>query len=280
MKNNWQLEIINNQAKKERFKSALFDFDGTISLIREGWRDVMIPYFVEVLKNTPEAEDEESLKAHVGDFVDYLTGKQTIYQCIFLDEEVQHRGGKHVDPIEYKREYHKRLMSKIQHRINGLREGKIAPNVMLVPGSLEFLKLLNKHGIDLYLASGTDEDYVIDEAKLLGIDIYFNGGIYGARDKYKLFSKSMVIKKIIETHMLEGHEIVGFGDGYVEIENIKEVGGFAVGVATDEEKREGINKWKRKRLIKAGSDIIIPDFGEAKQIDNYLFKRGVGKSAI
>ena len=27
------------------FKCALFDFDGTISLIREGWQKVMIPYF-------------------------------------------------------------------------------------------------------------------------------------------------------------------------------------------------------------------------------------------
>ena len=26
---------------------ALFDFDGTISLIRQGWQDIMIPYFVE-----------------------------------------------------------------------------------------------------------------------------------------------------------------------------------------------------------------------------------------
>lgn len=29
---------------------ALFDFDGTISLIRQGWQDIMIPYFTEVLR--------------------------------------------------------------------------------------------------------------------------------------------------------------------------------------------------------------------------------------
>ena len=29
------------------FKAAIFDFDGTLSLIREGWDNVMVPYFVE-----------------------------------------------------------------------------------------------------------------------------------------------------------------------------------------------------------------------------------------
>ncbi len=271
MKNNWQLEVINKQAKKGDFKSALFDFDGTISLIREGWRDVMIPYFVEELKKTPEAEDEESLISCVSDFVDILTGKQTIYQCISLDEEVQRRGGKHIDPLEYKRQYHERLMEKIRHRIDDLQEERLTPGMMLVPGSLEFIEILYNRGIDLYLASGTDEDYVIEEAKLLGVDSFFNGRIYGARDDYKLFSKAMIINKIIETHSLEGNELAGFGDGYVEIENIKEAGGFAVGVATDEARRMGINEWKRKRLIKAGADIIIPDFSKAAILDKYLF---------
>jgi len=265
------IEIINTDSKKGRFKSALFDFDGTISLIREGWRDVMIPYFVEVLEKTPEAEDEENLVSCVSDFVDFLTGKQTIYQCIKLDEEVLRRGGKQVEPLEHKRQYHNRLMEKIRHRIEDLQSGKISPLDMLVPGSLEIIELLNNHSLDLYLASGTDENYVIEEAKLLGIDTLFNGGIYGARDDYRLFSKSMVINRIIETHGLEGHELVGFGDGYVEIENIKQSGGFAIGVATDEEKRMGINKWKRERLIKAGADIIIPDFSESELLDDYLF---------
>jgi hypothetical protein len=59
-----------------------------------------------------------------------------------------------------------------------------------------------------------------------------------------------------------GREIVGFGDGFVEIEEIKKVGGLAIGVASDEETREGINAWKRNRLIQAGADIIIGDYRE------------------
>ena len=34
------------------FRSALFDFDGTISLIRQGWQQVMTPYFTQVLLAT------------------------------------------------------------------------------------------------------------------------------------------------------------------------------------------------------------------------------------
>jgi len=33
--------------KKFDIKYALFDFDGTVSLIREGWQGIMIPYFAE-----------------------------------------------------------------------------------------------------------------------------------------------------------------------------------------------------------------------------------------
>jgi phosphoglycolate phosphatase-like HAD superfamily hydrolase len=267
------IEIINKDAKRGAFRSALFDFDGTISLIREGWREVMIPYFIDVLRKTPEAEDEITLRACVSDFVDLLTGKQTIYQCIRLDKEVCSRGGYHKDPLDYKRCYHDRLMEKIKYRIEGLKNGKKFPEDMIVPGSFEIIKILIKKGLTLYLASGTDEKYVVEESRLLGIDRLFNGGIYGARDEYKQFSKSIVIKNIIKKHGLKGHELIGFGDGYVEIENIKDAGGFAVGVATDEEKREGINKWKREKLINAGADIIIPDFRQADLLEKYLFRK-------
>lgn len=267
----WQIEVLNDTVPRGAFKSALFDFDGTISLIRQGWQEVMIPYFTEVLLEIPGVTDEEEAKQCVTDFVDFLTGKQTIYQAIRLAEEVKARGGTPLDPIEYKREYHRRLMAKIQYRIDGLKSGSIDPADMVVPGSVELLAALRERGLTLYLASGTDENYVLDEVECLGLTDYFNGGIYGALDEYKLFSKAMVIQKIISTQHLAGHELVGFGDGYVEIENVKEAGGLAVGVASDEVNRRGINEWKRNRLTHAGADIIIPDFRQVNTIMNYLF---------
>lgn len=268
----WHIEVLKDEVKRGHFKSALFDFDGTISLIRQGWQEVMVPYFTEVLLETPKAEELDTLSACVRDFVDLLTGKQTIYQCIRLGEEVEKRGGRPKDPLEYKREYHRRLMERINHRIQGLEDGSIKPEDLIVPGSLSFLSLLRELGMVLYLASGTDEPYVLKEAELLGITSFFDGGIYGARDDYKTFSKAMVIQRIIQTHGLSGYELVGFGDGYVEIENIKAVDGFAVGVASDEVRRMGVDEWKRNRLIGAGADIIIPDFREAVELGHYLFQ--------
>ncbi|MFM2095759.1 MAG: hypothetical protein RIS70_2883, partial [Planctomycetota bacterium] len=58
----------------------------------------------------------------------------------------------------------------------------------------------------------------------------------------------------------------GIGDGYVEIEEVKRVGGFALGVASNEDTREGINDWKRRRLIEAGADVIVGDYRELPAI--------------
>src|SRR2546430_9678259 len=51
-------------------------------------------------------------------------------------------------------------------------------------------------GLALYLASGTDEPYVRQEAQLLDVTRYFGKHIYGAVDDYKKFSKKMVIERI------------------------------------------------------------------------------------
>ncbi|MCS6950400.1 MAG: HAD family hydrolase [bacterium] len=265
------IEILRDEVPRGHIRFALFDFDGTLSLIREGWQQVMIPMMVEVLqRETPTTESEEELTRVVTEYVDRLTGKQTIYQMLQLCEEIQKRGGKPRDPLEYKWEYLHRLWERIKHRVEGLKNGTIHPDDMLVPGSRDLLENLKRRGVRMYLASGTDEVYVLDEAAALKIDGYFEG-IYGAIDDYKRFSKAMVIQRIIQTHRLSGEEFVGFGDGYVEIENTKAVGGIAVGVASDEVRKEGINEWKRHRLIGAGADIIIPEFREQEQLVAYLF---------
>src|ERR1044071_6136835 len=92
------IEIANPDAIRGRFRFALFDFDGTLSLIREGWQDVMIPYFVEEIRSTDTHEGSEVIERQVREFVERLTGKQTIYQCIQLVEEVYKRGGVPKEP--------------------------------------------------------------------------------------------------------------------------------------------------------------------------------------
>ena len=55
-------------------------------LIREGWQGVMIPYFVEQIAEVSPSESLDSIEAAVREFVERLTGKQTIYQCFQLVE--------------------------------------------------------------------------------------------------------------------------------------------------------------------------------------------------
>ena len=71
---------------------VLFDFDGTLSLIRQGWPEVMVPMFVEALPRLP-GETDEQIEQLVLDDIMRLNGKQTIYQMIQLVERIQERGG-------------------------------------------------------------------------------------------------------------------------------------------------------------------------------------------
>ena len=251
---------------------VVFDFDGTLSLVREGWPEVMVPLMVEVLQETGTDESAEALSKLALDFVMKLNGKQTIYQMIRLAEEVKQRRGTPKDPDVYKGMYHDRLMERIHSRREKLASGESPPEDFLVPGSLDLLAGLRDRGAHLYLASGTDENYVREEAELLAVAPFFGKHIYGAVSDYKSFSKARVIERILETNRVPGHLLLGFGDGYVEIQNIKSVGGTAVAVASDEAGRSGKpDAWKRDRLIGVGADMVIPDFGEHAQVIEYLW---------
>jgi beta-phosphoglucomutase-like phosphatase (HAD superfamily) len=270
MLSNHDIEVLNPNLTRGRFRSVLFDFDGTLSLIREGWPLVMIPMMVDVLRETGTTEGEAELRSAVESFVTRLTGRQTIYQMIELATEVRRRGGQPLDPLQYKRRFHDLLMHRISGRLEALASGAAAPEDWTVPGSHSLLENLLRRGLTLYLASGTDVPCVRREAELLKLTRFFGDRIYGALDDYKSFSKKLVIERILRDRGLRGEELLGFGDGFVEIEEIKSVGGVAVAVASDEVKRRGVDAWKRERLIRAGADIVIPDYRHHQLLLDYL----------
>jgi len=265
-----RIEVLVPDFPCGHIRFALFDFDGTLSLIREGWQTIMISFMVEELSKVPLSGDPAETARVVRKFVTDLTGKQTIYQMIRLAEEVASRGGQPLTPLEYKREYHSRLWERIKGRVEALRAGLVEPDELMVPGSRNFLEAMRRRGVSCLLVSGTDQVFVLEEAKLLGISRFFEA-IYGAIDDYKRFSKQMVIDRILAKHQLSGPALVTLGDGYVEIENTRNVGGIAVGVASREAERSGIDEWKRSRLIAAGAHIIIPDFQEHEALMSLLF---------
>ena len=265
------IEVLRPDLPRGRFRFVLFDFDGTLSLIREGWPQVMIPMMVDVLRQTGTGEDDRTLQAHVEEFVMRLNGKQTIYQMVQLADEVKKRGGQPLAPLAYKHRYHDLLMARIHGRIDALAKGEATPQDWTVPGSHALLDNLKARGLTLYLASGTDLPFVRREAELLGLAGYFGRHIYGALDDYQNFSKKMVIERLFQENNLRGEELLGFGDGFVEIEEVRRAGGVAVAVASDEVNRRGIHAWKRDRLIRAGADIVIGDYRGQQQLVDYLF---------
>jgi phosphoglycolate phosphatase len=253
---------------------VLFDFDGTLSLIRQGWPEVMVPMFVEVLPRVP-GETDQVVEQMVLDDIMRLNGKQTIYQMIQLTERIEERGGQPREPLWYKHEYLRRLEAHIGARTAGLKRSTIAADTLLVHGARPLLEHLRDRGLHLYLASGTDESAVKQEAALLGITGYFGANIHGALDDYKQFSKKMIIDRILNEHDITGRQLLSFGDGYVEIENTKQVGGLAVAVASDEAHNGSgrVDQWKRARLLGVGADAVIPDFRDAISFVDFVLGR-------
>ncbi len=254
------IEVIREGVSAANAKVAIFDFDGTLSLIRSGWMEVMIPLCVEQLAELRTGEPEAQLRTVVEEFVWKLTGKETIYQMMALVDAIRERGGQALEPLAYKRMYLDRLWLKIRDRIEGLRSGSARAEQYLVPGSKRVLEELTGRGLRLYLASGTDDANVKEEAALLGVAGYFGGRIFGAQEDLKSFSKALLVQRILsDTGAVSPDQLLVFGDGFVEIEEVKKAGGVAVGIATSEPGCHTVDAWKRARLIQAGADFIVPN---------------------
>jgi phosphoglycolate phosphatase-like HAD superfamily hydrolase len=259
-------------APRPEISHVLFDFDGTISLVRQGWPDVMVPMFTEVLPPL-EGETDAARRRLAFEDIMRLNGKQTIYQMIQLADRVRERGGEPREPLWYKHEYLRRLDERIKGRLDGLAAGRVAPDELLVHGARGLLENLKRRGLNLYLASGTDEPFVKREAELLDVARYFGPHIYGAQDDYKSFSKKMVIERILRANAIPGARLLSFGDGYVEIENTKDVGGLAVAVTSDEANNGSgrMDEWKRERLSGVGAAVVVPDYRDAEALLERIF---------
>jgi phosphoglycolate phosphatase-like HAD superfamily hydrolase len=265
------VEFSPDFAPRPQIGHVLFDFDGTLSLIRQGWPEVMIPMFMEMLPRRTGETDAEARQLMTDDIM-RLNGKQTIYQMIQLADRIRERGGQPQEPLWYKHEYLRRLNELIRSRIEGIRDGSLRRDDFLVYGSRPLLEKLHKRGFALYLASGTDEIFVKQEAELLDVTRYFGKHIYGAQDDYKAFSKKMVIERILRENQITGERLLAFGDGYVEIQNTKEVGGLPVAVASDEANNGSgrMDEWKRKRLLGVGAEVVVPDYRDAEPLLNCI----------
>ncbi len=239
----------------------LFDFDGTVSTLRRGWESVMKPVMIQAVlgTETPDEETRKELEAEIDAYIEESTGIQTILQMTWLSGFVREKGfTEPLKPMEYKEIYTVELGRYIESRKKDAASGNKDP--YLIPGAVDFLASVREKGKICMLTSGTDRDFVMEEASLLGVDSYFNGGIFGSLDDVEKYSKKKVIEDLIREKNISGEHLVVTGDGPVEIRCARKAGGLGIGVTCNEETLAGADQKKVQRLTQAGADLLITDF--------------------
>src|SRR5450759_960615 len=215
------------------------------------------------------------IESRVYEFIDKTTGIQTLMQMKILLDVIREFGyvpeDQMLDESGYKKIYNNELMLMVTERERKLKRAELSIEDFTLKNALPLLKKLHNAGVKLYLASGTDEEDVKNEAAVLGYDYLFEGGIFGATGDINKEAKKIVLDLILDLiGKSETGQIATFGDGPGEIKETKKGGCITNGVASNELKRYGLNQIKRNRLIKAGADIIVPDFSQSAQLLSLL----------
>ncbi len=282
------IEVVSDWPAARRLTHAIFDHDGTISTLRQGWEQVMEPVMVHAMLGPRYADADESLYhrtvARVREFIDKTTGLQTLTQMEGLVAMVQAGGcvpaEEICDAAGYKAIYLQALMTRVRQRLAKLARGELATDDFTVKGAVPFLHRLHAAGVRLCLASGTDQADVRAEAAALGYAHLFEDRIHGAEAGVRTEAKKRVLERILASiGPAAGGQVVAFGDGPVEIRETHKVGGLAVGVASDEVRRFGLDASRRARLIRAGADLIVPDFSQGQRLWTLLAGGGAKSAA-
>jgi rfaE bifunctional protein kinase chain/domain len=265
-----EIEIITEPLPILNIRHAIFDHDGTISTLREGWEKIMEPMMTKAIlgsqNGTADQKVFDRVKSRVWEYIERTTGVQTISQMHGLVDLVHEFGivpkNEILTAAKYKGIFNDELMALVNLRLAKLDAGELNISDFTLKGAVPFLRALRSAGVRLYLASGTDEDDVKREAHCLGYADVFNGGIYGSIGEITKDAKKVVIERILNGVDGAFDQLVAFGDGPVEIREAKRRGAVGIGVASDELRRFGMNLEKRRRLIRAGADALVPDFSQ------------------
>lgn len=272
------IEIVTGRRPAARIRHAIFDHDGTISVLRQGWEKIMEPMMIAAILGPHRADVDEATQARVTatvrSFIDRTTGVQTLAQMKGLVDLVHEFGLVAATDVRdehgYKAIFNDELLALVRERVARIKRGELAPEDWQVKHAGRMLERLYAAGIKLYLASGTDEADAVAEAEVLGYAPLFTGGIFGAVGDLRIEAKRDVLARIIRASGARGAEIVVFGDGPVEMREGRRCGAYAVGIASDEVRRHGLDLRKRARLIRAGADLIASDFCQADALLAHL----------
>jgi phosphoglycolate phosphatase len=266
------IELVNPNVRRGPFRAAVFDFDGTLSLIREGWPQIMVDRMLAHLREQNLVrEPEAECAAHLLAFVMALNGHPTIKQMERFAEEVRARGGAPAAPEEYLRDYLQALGLTVRGRWAALESGTASADEWVVPHAHAALARLHELGVQPVVASGTDLAHVAHEVELLKLAPFVAGRVFAPKDNDATFRKRDVIARTLETSGVPGTELLGFGDGVVETQEVKRAGGVAVGVASVPAGARGVHAGKRAALVAAGADLVVPDYEQAPTLLAWLW---------
>ena len=259
------IDVAPHFRPRPALRHALMDWDGTISLLRGGWVEVMTDLCLEHL---PAHADEtaEQLRSAVHAEMLALNGKPSIHQMARIAELVMARAGSSLQADDYQRFYVARIIALVEQRNAAVLSGLRSKESLMVPGARVLLEAMQSAGLHLTLVSGTPYPELIEEAVLLDVQRYFDRDIYGPQDTTdRVFTKRASIHELIAKHQIPGEELVAIGDGPVEIAETKAIGGLAIAVASDENTpgSRRFDEFKRKQLLDCGADLVVPDFQDA-----------------
>ncbi len=243
------------------------DWDGTTSLTRGGWADIMAALYAEHLPPLA-GEDEMARRKFARAELMTLNGKPSIHQMAHLAELVQQRGGNAETAETYHDEFQRRLKAEVRARLERVRQEPAGTDSLLVRGVRSLFEMLRARGIGLTLATGSVLHEVRHEAELLDVARYFDA-VHGPDSlEDRKFTKRAIIDSLISERGVNGAALLAFGDGPVEIRETRSVGGIAIAVASDEDEPGSgrMDAAKRETLLAAGADAVIADFFHAREI--------------
>jgi len=253
------------QVRPNQIRCFFWDWDGNFSLLRMLWQLIMAPMMVDAICG--DQPKTRAIRQAVHRMIDETTGIRTIEQMRELIKMIREYSlvpeAEIHDEWYYKKVYLDRLMVPVNRRIRKVQLGQCRPEAMMLAGAMGAVRTLYHTGVTQLVFSGTDRENVVHESGVLTASQYFEA-IFGAAIALSPGEvekdKEDVLREEIARRGLSGAQIAGGGDGKVEIIAIKEAGGLAIGVASNEKTGRGWDLEKAQKLIKAGADVIMPDW--------------------
>lgn len=252
---------------------VVFDFDGTLSWIRHGWPAIMHSVFERHW--VPEIEESPARRKEIFDSIIIgLNGRPTIHQMERFAHLLEERKITRV-PESLRLEYQEKLDQEIHRRLALIQSLNAPMDEFVVHGGRKLLEWLANAGLTLIVLSSTIEHRVREEAEALGLTHFFKNRIHGSGENPSAFSKMDVFQRILEEDGIEGKNLLSFGDGPVEIQCTKKLGGIAIAICSDEtENGSGkMDPTKHSQLVHAGADAALPDFRDAPELMKYLLQK-------